>query len=346
MNVYGGIMQIEQLKNAKVKMSIVVPAYNAEKFLPECIKNLVDQTFFDIYGEDSMELIFVDDKSTDDTLEILRKYENQYSPKIKVYENPVNGGPGGARNLGISKASGVYIGCVDADDIADKTMFEKLYKAAVRDDLYADMVDSGADLEELGVKAILTRESDCGEVTDDTRSYLIANLGFPWTRIYRRDFLDENNIKYRENVILEDNDFLIEVIAKIKTLALVPEILYFYRNDPESICKRDAEVSFFEMNVKCIRAIYEKTHLLENYSSIRDAVEMQIWDTAYRTVYNIDELYRLGGIDEAFMDKMLGILRNEVVRCVTSRPEDNCYVAANGSKEVIDRLGTFIQGRI
>ncbi len=339
-------MHIEQLKNAKVKMSIVIPAYNAAKFLPECIESLVDQTFFDVYGEESMELIFVDDKSTDETLDILRKYEKQYPTKMKVIENPVNGGPGGARNLGISKASGVYIGCADADDIVNITMFEKLYKAAVKDGLYADMVDSGADLEELGIKAILTRAEDCGEVTDAARSYLIANLGFPWTRIYRRDFLQENDIVYRENVILEDNDFLIEVISKIRTLALVPEILYFYRNDADSICKRDAEVSFFEMNIKCIRAIYEKTHLLDNYIAIREAVEMQIWDTAYRTVYNIDELHRLGGIDKEFREKMLGILRNEVVKCVTSRPGDNSYVAERGNVEVIRRLDEFMKGKL
>ena len=106
-----------------VKVSIIVPAFNTEKYLPECLDSVVNQTLKDI------EIICIDNCSTDNTLNILNEYAKKDS-RIKVIANKVNKGVANSRNLGLDSASGEYVGFVDSDDFIELDMFEKLYKVA------------------------------------------------------------------------------------------------------------------------------------------------------------------------------------------------------------------------
>ena len=105
------------------KVSVVIPVYNCEAFLPECIDSLLAQTLEDI------ELIFVCDASPDDSLAILRRYEEKDS-RIRVIAFEQNRGVSAARNAGIEAAAGEYIGFCDSDDWVEPQMFERLYGAA------------------------------------------------------------------------------------------------------------------------------------------------------------------------------------------------------------------------
>ena len=106
------------------KVSVIVPVYNAEKTLTDCLGNLVHQTLEDI------ELILVNDASTDGSLEILLSCERQFPDKVLLINSSENLGAGGARNLALDMAQGEYVGFVDADDMVDSHMYEKLYTAA------------------------------------------------------------------------------------------------------------------------------------------------------------------------------------------------------------------------
>ena len=105
------------------KVSIIVPVYNTYNYLNKCLESLVNQTLSDI------EIIVVNDGSPDDSEGIIKEYANKYS-SIKYYKKK-NGGLSSARNFGIKRATGEYIGFVDSDDYVDVTMYEKLYNQAI-----------------------------------------------------------------------------------------------------------------------------------------------------------------------------------------------------------------------
>ena len=105
----------------KYKISVLIPVYNTEKYLKSCLDSVIKQSLKDI------EIICVDDKSTDDTLKILKQYAAQDS-RIKLVEQQKNGGLSNARNAGLEVACGAYIGFVDSDDYVDLEFYEKLYE--------------------------------------------------------------------------------------------------------------------------------------------------------------------------------------------------------------------------
>ena len=112
-----------------IKVSVVVPVYNTEKYLRRCLDSLVNQTLKDI------EIIVIDDASPDNANEILKEYEKKYKDKVKVFHNKTNKGIGYNRNFGIKKATGKYVLFVDSDDFVDEQTCEKMYEKASKDDL-------------------------------------------------------------------------------------------------------------------------------------------------------------------------------------------------------------------
>lgn len=105
------------------KLSIIVPVFNSGAYLKDCLDSLVSESLKDI------EIICIDDASTDESLDILNGYAKKY-PQIKVFQNKINMGQGYTRNIGI-KASGTYVGFVDSDDYVSKTMYENMFNAAI-----------------------------------------------------------------------------------------------------------------------------------------------------------------------------------------------------------------------
>lgn len=106
-----------------VKVSVIVPVYNASEYLKTCLNSLVNQTMQD------MKIIVIDDGSSDDSLEIIKKFSIKY-PFLRYYHNEKNLGQSEARNRGLSLANGDYIGFLDADDYVDVNMYKTMYEAA------------------------------------------------------------------------------------------------------------------------------------------------------------------------------------------------------------------------
>ena len=111
-----------------VKVSVIIPAYNTEEYMAQCLDSLLKQTLKEI------EIVIVDDGSTDTTLSILKQYEEQYPEKIRVFHKE-NGGQGSARNLALKYVRGEYLGFVDSDDDVELDMYEKLYNKATQYDV-------------------------------------------------------------------------------------------------------------------------------------------------------------------------------------------------------------------
>lgn len=120
-----------------MKISIIVPVYNTESYLEECLNSLVQQTL------NGIEILVVDDGSTDGSLKIAEHFQDQFPWKVKVFAKE-NGGQASARNVALERAQGEYLGFVDSDDWVDTTMYQQMYEAAVEqsaDIVICDMVD-------------------------------------------------------------------------------------------------------------------------------------------------------------------------------------------------------------
>ncbi len=248
------------------KVSVIIPMFNASQTIEECLDSLVDQTVIK-----DIELIIVDDCSTDCSTEIVKEYENRYPDNIILICLNENAGPGNARNVGIQYATGKYIGFVDSDDAVYPVMYEKLYEEAVNTD--ADYVDCGYYDQKADNAIVYVSDELAGEMDDHKRSSLIVTGGYIWSKIFKRDFLLSGNISFRNEYVLEDMDFLIECTARAERISNVKEILYVYRNSGSSLSKTDAYLKYIHNQISAMKAIYERTHLLKNYEGIRDAVE-------------------------------------------------------------------------
>lgn len=252
-----------------IKVSIIVPVYNAQAYLEECLMSLINQTL----RAEELEIIAVDDCSTDASLEILECYAKAY-PQLRVLRTKQNSGPGGARNVGLDAARGEYLGFVDSDDAAVPTMFEQMYETALAGDY--DIVDTGVYYQEKDQAIVHTADEDTGEQTDEKRSHNIVSGGYLMARIFRRSFWEESGLRFREQVILEDMEPLMYLFATARRVGNLKEICYVYRNTTDSASKGGSYEKCQSNMMLAIRAVHERLHALPRYDGIRDAVEFSI----------------------------------------------------------------------
>ena len=194
------------------KVSIIVPCNNIEPWLGLCMDNLVGQTLDDI------EILCIDDKSTDDTLKLLKQYAKK-DERIKIISHKKNMGVAAARNDGLRIATGQYIGFVDPDDFVDKDFYEKLYNKAIETE--ADVVKGGVVIVDLQTGKKTVKKDKIKHVSEFSEEF--------WSAIYRRDFLEHNDIKFNKNLIIgEDTLFLTEVCLKVEKISFVTDTYYNY----------------------------------------------------------------------------------------------------------------------
>lgn len=217
-----------------IKVSIIVPVYNNEKYLEKCINSIVKQTLKEI------EIILVDDGSTDKSLNILKNYESK-DKRIKVLSQ-VNMGPSCARNKGLHIAKGEYVGFVDSDDWIDLDFYEKLYNAAKK---------YNADISVAGIKRHRSYkwkyhlQINKEEFTDDkNKKFLLCDVPdkcYPVNKIYKLSKLNQYNILFEPGVYFEDRLFTAQVLVYLDGLVTVPNIYYNYWTNPNSIVKTKSE---------------------------------------------------------------------------------------------------------
>lgn len=322
-----------------MKVSVIVPVYNAQAYLEECFRSLTEQTLWN-KEEEGMELIFVNDASEDDSLEMLRHFRMIAPDRITVINLEENHGPGGARNAGISVAKGDYIAFMDSDDLIQPEMYERLYDTAVMENNMTDVVDSGVANEADGTVRFYTTKETAGNSDARKKSLQLLNVGYVWSRIYRRNFICENHIVFRENAVMEDQDFLSEVIVRAENTSFVEEAFYFYRNIPDSASKRDAESEFFHSTIETIQATYYKLSKIPGYEEVRLAVEYNFWQLYAMNLEAIDAYVENQIIDMDMGRQMQTILLQVMRECVHTLSDNNCYVRDKLSAEERQRIKT------
>lgn len=210
------------------KVSIVVPVCNVEKYLEECLDSILKQTMRDI------EIICVDDGSKDNSLAILKKYEEK-DDRVIVITKP-NSGYGNTMNVGMDRARAKYIGIVESDDFIEPNMFERLY--AIAEKYNADIVKSDHYIFNTADKVhqpqyICPDEYYNKVLNVDIYEGIYDFVMMNWTGVYKREFLQQHNIRHNETpgASFQDNGFWFQAITLAKKIVFIHEAFYHYRQD-------------------------------------------------------------------------------------------------------------------
>ena len=204
------------------KISIIVPCYNAEKYLPKCLDSLINQTLKDI------EIICVNDGSTDGSLSVLKDYAKKDS-RIVIIDKE-NSGPSSCRNIGIEKATGEFIQFVDSDDWIEPETCEVCYQKAIEHNV--DMVSFNATTVNAKKTTPLCYYNTKEEKLvhwQDMVSLVFKSPFHSWHFLFKKDFLIKHQIKYPEHIVLcEDVIFISTCWLKVKKALLLPNLFYNY----------------------------------------------------------------------------------------------------------------------
>ena len=210
---------------SKTDISIIVPIYNTEKYLNKCLDSLVNQT------KKELEFILINDGSIDNSEEIIKKYKDE---RIKYFKNK-NQGIGKTRNFGIEKSTGKYLMFLDSDDYLEENACELLFNKAVKESLDIVVCDYYKVYSNGNKEDFLISDFNNSSLEENNKLLNIINLG-PCNKIYLKDLIVKNNIKYLENLKYEDTTFVAEAILKAKKIGKINKCLHNYviRNNSET----------------------------------------------------------------------------------------------------------------
>lgn len=213
-------------------ITVIVPCYNVEKYIVRCIQSIENQT----YGFENIELILIDDASTDNTAALLDIYRQKYPQRVIVISLKKNGRQGAARNKGLDIASGKYVSFVDGDDMIDITMLEKMHNKIIEYD--CDEVRCGTcrfSTEQDISKRYIGTNDRYMDLTDDEqrKEYILSSMAcIVHSRLFKREVLEKNHIRFMENVFYEDAHFSGICCFYISSRYwLDEELYYYYQND-------------------------------------------------------------------------------------------------------------------
>ena len=241
------------------KVSIVIPTYNVENYLHECMESVVNQTLRDI------EIICINDGSTDGSLEILRKYADRDERVILIDKK--NEGYGVGMNTGMDIASGEYIGIVEPDDFVPLTMYEDLYNIAKENELdfvKADFYRFTRDTRTGELNLVYNRLDSSGEnynqvVCPFEKPYVTKFIMNTWSGIYRRQFIEEHHIRHNTTpgAAFQDNGFFWQTFMYAKRCMFLDRPYYMNRRDnPNSSVKNKEKVYCMNIEYDFIRDIF------------------------------------------------------------------------------------------
>ena len=277
-------------KKKNIDLSIIIPVYNVEKYIRQCLNSVFNQGMKD----ENYEIIIINDGTQDHSIEVIQDIINQHKNITLISQK--NQGVSIARNNGIEKASGKYILMLDSDDLLVENTLSVLLEKALTSKVdlivanYIEMTD-----EEILINKNKTLfSSDFTEKTGE--QLLLEDLNprecYLWRTIYRRDFLNKENISFIPGIIFEDIPFVHICYLKARKCLTTHQLLYIYRrgNQPS------ATYNFTEEKAKdlsiAISKLWEMTNIKDLNSKIRRKLQDDTFVTfsilMYAIVYNID----------------------------------------------------------
>ena len=211
------------------KVSVIIPVYNTERYLRECLDSVINQTLKEI------EIICVDDGSTDGSLAILREYEAK-DRRVKVFTQEKSNA-GAARNVGLSKATGEFLAFLDSDDYYDLTMLEHMYTCAQDSAVDVVVCRFTAYYEETGefkkadwsVKKRLLPKNGVFSYRDIEQDCFQCILGYNWDKLIKRALVEENTLRFQSQAVYNDALFTYSALISAETVTFLDEALVFHR---------------------------------------------------------------------------------------------------------------------
>ena len=233
-------------------ISIIVPIYNAEKYLNKCIDSLVNQT------KKELEFILINDGSTDSSEDIIKSYKDK---RIKYFKNK-NQGIGKTRNFGIDKATGKYLMFLDSDDYLDINACEKLYNKAIKEK--SDLVVFDFYRVEETLKEVTINNFKSSSLKENPNLLLDINLG-PCNKLIKRELIDKSNTRFNEELKYEDTPFVTEIIKNANKISKLNEYLHYYviHSNSETTV-RDERVFDIIKIIDIIREQYKNEKYIED----------------------------------------------------------------------------------
>ncbi|MBR2519775.1 MAG: glycosyltransferase [Selenomonadaceae bacterium] len=233
-------------------VSVIIPMYNAEKYIGECLDSVLAQTF------QNFEVIVVDDCSTDLSVAIVESYAEKFDGRLKLIKTKKNcGNPGIPRNIGLNFSRGEYVYFMDNDDMIVTSALEEMYNIATKfktDIVYMHRcftkLETDTSAEKLKFTSFLKEDflSDPIPVTGDIskRMDLLLSGHFrvmPWLKFLRRDFLVIEGITFPHIKVSEDDFWTIELLLRAETILSVPNAIYINRDNPKSLTRKKKSVT-------------------------------------------------------------------------------------------------------
>ena len=260
-----------------MKVSVIIPVYNAERYLRKCLDSVLNQTLRDI------EIICVDDSSTDDSLKILNEYAVRDS-RVRVITQE-NGGAGKARNTGMDAASGEFLSFLDADDFFETSMLEEAWKKAVSD--WDDLVVFGSDqyFEEVSEgekkKGSFVRKNwvirlseippfqpfNFRQMTDNVFKVFV---GWAWDKLFRTSFVKKHGLRFQEQRSSNDMLFVFSAIVLAERISVLPDVYAHQRRDAADSVSKTREKSWdcFYSALMALRDRLREADSMKNWSRI------------------------------------------------------------------------------
>lgn len=237
-----------------VKVSVIVPVYNVEKYIRKCLDSLVNQTLEDI------EIIVVNDGSKDSSIDILKEYAEKHN-NIKVYEKE-NGGLSDARNYGLQFATGKYIAFLDSDDYVDVNLYKRMYEKAKAED--SDMVECNF----YWVYDNKTKK-DIGQKYKGKKQMFEKARVVAWNKLYKKEILEKAKTQFSKGLRYEDVEFFYKLVPYMERVSFIKEPLIYYVQRKQSIVNTQNEKTkdIFTVLDNVIQ-YYKENNLYEEYKEV------------------------------------------------------------------------------
>lgn len=288
------------------KVSVIIPCYNVSSTIDTCMESLICQTI----GVENLEIILVNDASTDDSLDKMCEWEQRHTDSVMVINCTENGKPGKARNIGMQYATGEFIGFMDDDDILEPDMFTFLYEAAkkhqcdlvtcriAREDKYTPVSNTNRSSKPDEILAIHS--------TAERQQFLEKDINMSaCNKIYSREMLLNNNILFPTGMIYEDIFFSSLVKHYCQKVYLSERVLYHHIISPSSISENRNKmdrISYIEIYMMLIEELRKR----EFYAPFSKWYEEQFIISYITFVTNYEKLF--GKIEDALFQ----IIKNSV----------------------------------
>ena len=275
-----------------IKVSIIVPVYNVEKYLEKCLDSIINQSLKEI------EIICVNDCSLDKSLDILKKYKS-VDDRVIIINNETNQRAGYSRNIGVERASGEYIGFIDSDDYIDEKYFEELYSAAKKYD--SDIVNTNNifySYQDNTLKSMFDNiliddfciNFNTDLIIESMRNWFVLKnykiIRSICNKLWRKEFLKENNIIFLTNAVGEDLCFTLTALIHEPKISYNNRSIYYYKVYPRDVKYTIYDGILFDKSV---------TESIINYCKVNNSKYLKnIFNVMIGYMYSsFNELYRL-----------------------------------------------------